>query len=185
MAVRDRVASVTTPWNGPPARIVRNGPGALLFRGSGSRAKSTRYRCMRLDSATRRPRDARKAPGEAFDASETAAPRVDAKSLVTVRQNRYSVPVALAPVGVPRRNADNAEGRRHCALAFSCRCIHARAARWVGWFACGGGAMLDRAIAVVWRCRGAYDGVRSTRSRRRSRVEVTDQTMRWFPQRAT
>ena len=31
-------------------------------------------------------------PAEPFDASETAAPRVDAKALVTVRQNRYSVP---------------------------------------------------------------------------------------------
>ena len=29
-------------------------------------------------------------PGEPFDATETAAPRVDAKSLVTIRQNRYS-----------------------------------------------------------------------------------------------
>jgi len=35
-------------------------------------------------------------PAEPFDATETATPRVDGKSLVTVRQNRYSVPVALA-----------------------------------------------------------------------------------------
>lgn len=34
-------------------------------------------------------------PAEAFDAREQATPRVDCKSLVTVRQNRYSVPVAL------------------------------------------------------------------------------------------
>ena len=33
-------------------------------------------------------------PAEPFDAAEAAAPRVDQKSLVTVRQNRYSVPVA-------------------------------------------------------------------------------------------
>jgi len=39
-------------------------------------------------------------PGERFDASETTAPRVDAKSLITVRQNRYSVPVALAGLRV-------------------------------------------------------------------------------------
>ena len=32
-------------------------------------------------------------PAEPFDACETAVPRVDAKSLVTIRQNRYSVPV--------------------------------------------------------------------------------------------
>ena len=35
-------------------------------------------------------------PAEPFDACETAVPRVDAKSLVTIRQNRYSVPVRLA-----------------------------------------------------------------------------------------
>lgn len=42
----------------------------------------------------------RSLPAEPFDASEAAAPRVDAKSLVTVRQNRYSVPVALAGLKV-------------------------------------------------------------------------------------
>ena len=36
----------------------------------------------------------------AFDATETATVRVDAKALVTVRQNRYSVPVALAGLRV-------------------------------------------------------------------------------------
>jgi transposase len=35
-----------------------------------------------------------------FDATETTVVRVDAKSLVTVRQNRYSVPVALAGLKV-------------------------------------------------------------------------------------
>ena len=39
-------------------------------------------------------------PGERFDAAEAASPRVDAKSLVTVRQNRYSVPVRLAGLRV-------------------------------------------------------------------------------------
>ena len=34
-------------------------------------------------------------PSEAFDAREQATPRVDSKTLVTVRQNRYSVPVSL------------------------------------------------------------------------------------------
>jgi transposase len=42
-------------------------------------------------------------PVEPFDATETATPRVDAKSLVTVRQNRYSVPVALAGLRVSAR----------------------------------------------------------------------------------
>jgi transposase len=36
----------------------------------------------------------------AFDATETATVRVDSKALVTVRQNRYSVPVALAGLKV-------------------------------------------------------------------------------------
>lgn len=34
-------------------------------------------------------------PAEPFDARESSTPRVDSKSLVTVRQNRYSVPVCL------------------------------------------------------------------------------------------
>ncbi|MGZ6617882.1 MAG: Mu transposase domain-containing protein, partial [Solirubrobacteraceae bacterium] len=42
-------------------------------------------------------------PAEAFDACETAAPRVDSKALVTIRQNRYSVPVALAGLKVSAR----------------------------------------------------------------------------------
>jgi transposase len=42
-------------------------------------------------------------PGKRFDAAETASPRVDAKSLVTVRQNRYSVPVRLAGLRVSVR----------------------------------------------------------------------------------
>jgi transposase len=42
-------------------------------------------------------------PAEPFDSAETAAPRVDAKSLVTIRQNRYSVPVALAGLRVSAR----------------------------------------------------------------------------------
>ena len=37
---------------------------------------------------------------ERFDATETTTVRVDAKALVTVRQNRYSVPVALAGLKV-------------------------------------------------------------------------------------
>lgn len=38
--------------------------------------------------------------GEPFDSTETTSVRVDAKALVTVRQNRYSVPVALAGLRV-------------------------------------------------------------------------------------
>ncbi len=42
-------------------------------------------------------------PTERFDATETVTPRVDSKALVTVRQNRYSVPVALAGLRVAVR----------------------------------------------------------------------------------
>lgn len=42
-------------------------------------------------------------PAEQFDATEVAAVGVDAKALVTVRQNRYSVPVALAGLRVSVR----------------------------------------------------------------------------------
>ena len=42
-------------------------------------------------------------PAEPYDACETAAPRVDAKALVTIGQNRYSVPVALAGLKVSAR----------------------------------------------------------------------------------
>jgi len=42
-------------------------------------------------------------PAEPYDACESAAPRVDAKSLVTIRQNRYSVPVCLAGLKVSAR----------------------------------------------------------------------------------
>jgi transposase len=42
-------------------------------------------------------------PAERFDSYEHARPRVDCKSLVTVRQNQYSVPVALAGLSVAAR----------------------------------------------------------------------------------
>jgi len=45
----------------------------------------------------------RELPVEEFDASEQASPRVDAKALVTIRQNRYSVPVALVGLRVAAR----------------------------------------------------------------------------------
>jgi transposase len=42
-------------------------------------------------------------PFEDFDASEQASPRVDTKALVTIRQSRYSVPVALVGLRVAAR----------------------------------------------------------------------------------
>ncbi|MGH3131779.1 MAG: IS21 family transposase, partial [Gaiellaceae bacterium] len=45
----------------------------------------------------------RELPIEDFDASERTSPRVDSKALVTIRQNRYSVPVALVGLRVHAR----------------------------------------------------------------------------------
>ncbi len=45
----------------------------------------------------------RELPVDEFDASEQASPRVDTKALVTIRQNRYSVPVALVGLRVAAR----------------------------------------------------------------------------------
>jgi hypothetical protein len=42
-------------------------------------------------------------PAERFDAAEAASPRVDQKALVTVRQNRYSIPVSLVGLRVAAR----------------------------------------------------------------------------------
>ena len=42
-------------------------------------------------------------PAEPFDTAETARPRVDSKALVTIRQNRYSVPVGLVGLRVAAR----------------------------------------------------------------------------------
>ena len=42
-------------------------------------------------------------PAEPFDACEHATPRVDSKSLATVRQNQYSLPVRLAGLRVAAR----------------------------------------------------------------------------------
>lgn len=42
-------------------------------------------------------------PGEPFDASEVLSARVDAKALVTIKQNQYSAPVGLAGLRVAAR----------------------------------------------------------------------------------
>jgi transposase len=45
----------------------------------------------------------RELPFEDFETAESASPRVDTKALVTIRQNRYSVPVALVGLRVAAR----------------------------------------------------------------------------------
>ena len=67
-------------------------------------ARTIAGRTETVGEALRRERELlRPPPAERFDAAETASPRVDSKSLVTVRQNRYSAPVALAGLRVAVR----------------------------------------------------------------------------------
>ena len=88
-------------------------------------------------------------PGERFDASETAAPRVDAKSLVTVRQNRYSVPVALAGLRVAVRI-----GAREITISHAGKLV-ARHERLHGRF--GTSAQLDHYLELLARKPGGLE----------------------------
>jgi transposase len=83
----------------------------------------------------------RSLPAERFDAAETASPRVDAKALVTVRQNRYSVPVALVGLRVAARI-----GAREIELHHDGRLV-ARHARLDGRF--GVAAQLDHYLELL------------------------------------
>jgi transposase len=88
-------------------------------------------------------------PDEPFDATETAAPRVDAKSLVTVRQNRYSVPVAMAGLRVSARI-----GARQIQVSHSGAVI-ARHERLHGRFATS--AKLDHYLELLARKPGGFE----------------------------
>jgi transposase len=80
-------------------------------------------------------------PAERFDAAETTSPRVDAKALVTARQNRYSVPVTL----VGRRVAARI-GAREITIACDGREV-ARHERLDGRF--GVAAQLDHYLELL------------------------------------
>jgi transposase len=88
-------------------------------------------------------------PGEPFDATETVAPRVDAKSLVTVRQNRYSVPVALAGLKVHARI-----GAREITISHA-GAVVARHERLHGRF--GTSAQLDHYLELLERKPGGLE----------------------------
>jgi len=88
-------------------------------------------------------------PGERFDASETAAPLVDAKSLVTIRQNRYSVPVALAGLKVAARI-----GAREITISHAGGVV-ARHERLHGRF--GTSAQLDHYLELLQRKPGGLE----------------------------
>lgn len=88
-----------------------------------------------------------RALGDVFDATEAAIVRVDAKALVTVRQNRYSVPVALAGLRVCA-----AVGAREIVISHQGREV-ARHERLHGRF--GTRARLDHYLELLWRKPGA------------------------------
>jgi transposase len=88
-------------------------------------------------------------PGERFDAAEAAAPRVDVKALVTVRQNRYSVPVCLAGLRVGARI-----GAREIAISHG-GAVVARHERLHGRF--GTSAQLDHYLELLERKPGGLE----------------------------
>jgi transposase len=88
-------------------------------------------------------------PAEPFDAAEAAAPRVDAKALVAVRQNRYSVPVALAGLTVSARI-----GAREITISHAGREV-ARHERLHGRF--GTSAQLDHYLELLARKPGGLE----------------------------
>ncbi len=88
-------------------------------------------------------------PAEPFDACESAAPRVDAKSLVTIRQNRYSVPVALAGLRVSAR-----VGAREITISHGGQVV-ARHERLHGRF--GTSARLDHYLELLARRPGGLE----------------------------
>jgi Mu transposase-like protein len=88
-------------------------------------------------------------PADRFDACETATPRVDAKSLVTIRQNRYSVPVRLAGLKVSARI-----GAREITINHGGRQV-ARHERLHGKF--GTSAQLDHYLELLQRKPGGLE----------------------------
>jgi len=95
-------------------------------------------------------RPLRDLPLEDFDAAEQASPRVDAKALVTIRQNRYSVPVALVGLRVAARI-----GAREIVISHAGREV-ARHPRLHGRYQTAG--RLDHYLELLARKPGALKG---------------------------
>ncbi len=77
--------------------LLEDGCFAELERRIAGRDQTVRE-ALRMEMRALRP-----LPVEQFETAESASPRVDAKALVTIRQNRYSVPVALVGLRVAAR----------------------------------------------------------------------------------
>jgi transposase len=78
-------------------QLLEDGCFAELDRRIAGRDQTVRE-ALRVEMRALRP-----LPIEQFETAESASPRVDAKALVTIRQNRYSVPVALVGLRVAAR----------------------------------------------------------------------------------
>jgi transposase len=92
----------------------------------------------------------RELPFEDFDPSEQASPRVDSKALVMIRQNRYSVPVALVGMRVAARI-----GAREIVISHQGRQV-ARHPRLHGRYQTA--ARLDHYLELLRRKPGALKG---------------------------
>jgi len=91
---------------------------------------------LRIEMRTLRP-----LPVEQFETAESASPRVDCKALVTIRQNRSSVPVALVGLRVAARI-----GAREIVISHGSRPV-ARHARLHGRFQTA--AQLDHYLELL------------------------------------
>jgi hypothetical protein len=100
-----------------------------------------------VGEALARERLTLRGPIPAYDCSEQASPRVDAKALVTVRQNRYSVPVGLVGLQVAAQ-----VGAREIVFWHGGRVV-ARHERLQGRFGCS--AQLDHYLELLQRKPGA------------------------------
>ncbi|HYN92044.1 MAG TPA: IS21 family transposase, partial [Thermoleophilaceae bacterium] len=89
-------------------------------------------------------------PAEPAQTAEDTTPRVDAKSLVTIKQNRYSVPVRLAGLRINAR-----VGAREIELRHRGEQV-ARHERLQGRF--GTSAQLDHYLELLQRKPGAFEG---------------------------
>jgi transposase len=129
------------------------------------------------DALAREQRALRELPIEPFDTAEEARPRVDQKALVTVRQNRYSVPVSLVGRRVLVR-----VGARELSVLNEGRVV-ARHERLQGRF--GVQAKLDHYLELLRRKPGALRGsVPLAQERQAGRwPEVFDELWRALKQR--
>jgi transposase len=124
--------------------LLEDGCFAELDRRIAGRAETVRE-ALRVER-----RALRELPFEDFDPSEQASPRVDSKALVTIRQNRYSVPVALVGLRVAARI-----GAREILISHQGRPV-ARHPRLHGRYQTA--AQLDHYLELLQRKPGALKG---------------------------